>query len=396
MKLFYNPARNRWYHTENKDIFFGLDPVPLSVFPSPSKQHFMFEAGTDKNRIPVFGILTSKSRRNPSALSGNLQLFKNLHRHLANRGIFSFVITAEDFHAGNLFGFIYSKHQEKWIKTAVPVPDVLYNRIPFRSGEAGPEFERVKQTAAAFGTLLFNPGFLNKLDLHRVLGSDPFLKRLLPETAKLETYEDLAFFCSKYAAVYLKPEKGNQGKGISVLRKGHGLSVISEKTNAVKPYDSLEHYWEAESPALLKKGYIIQRAIEPLKLDGHRFDYRVLVHGTGDSYQVTGTAVRMSKNQEVTTHIPRGGAHYPYERLRSPLLDSLLTETAIRCGRALTAHHGFFGEFSIDIGQDVKGDFYLYEVNAKPMEFDEAEIEHARLEQLRKLFLQLLHRKRSS
>ena len=396
MKLYYNPSSNRWYHTENKDIFFGLDRSPLPIFPSPSKHHFMFEAGTEKNRIPVFGILTSRSKRKPAALSGNIQLFKNLHRHFADSGIFSFVITADDYHAGELFGFVYSDRQGKWVKTAVPVPDVLYNRIPFRSGESGPEYERVRQETAASGTFLFNPCFLNKLDLHMALGSDPFLMRLLPETAKLDTFSNLAQFFNKYTAVYLKPEKGNQGRGISVLRQGPGLSVTAEKTNSLKRYDSLQHFWEAESRALLHKGYIIQRAIEPLKLDGHRFDYRLLVHGTGSSYQVTGTAVRISKSQEVTTHIPRGGAHYPYEALRSSLLDSLLTETAIRCGRALTAHFGYFGEFSIDMGQDVKGDFYLYEVNAKPMEFDEADIEHARLEQLRKLFLELLQKKRSS
>ncbi|MBR8645638.1 hypothetical protein KEH51_21385 [[Brevibacterium] frigoritolerans] len=40
---------------------------------------------------------------------------------------------------------------------------------------------------------------------------------------------------------------------------------------------------------------------------------------------------------------------------------------------------GFLGEFSIDIGEDESGSLFIYEVNSKPMQFDEEEIETNRL-----------------
>ncbi|MCC5399972.1 hypothetical protein LMQ13_13720, partial [Staphylococcus aureus] len=56
------------------------------------------------------------------------------------------------------------------------------------------------------------------------------------------------------------------------------------------------------------------------------------------------------------------------------------------CGEVLTKKYGFIGEFSIDACVDKEGNYYLFEVNAKPMLFDEVEIEEKRCQQLVKLF----------
>lgn len=50
---------------------------------------------------------------------------------------------------------------------------------------------------------------------------------------------------------------------------------------------------------------------------------------------------------------------------------------------------GFLGEFSIDIGEDESGSLFIYEVNSKPMQFDEVEIETNRLLHLKNLFIEL-------
>jgi hypothetical protein len=57
-------------------------------------------------------------------------------------------------------------------------------------------------------------------------------------------------------------------------------------------------------------------------------------------------------------------------------------------GKWLTDHWGFFGEFSIDAGVSSKGNYYLFEINSKPMSFDEQEIEKKRIKNLCRLFFQ--------
>ncbi|MCB6745831.1 YheC/YheD family protein, partial [Anaerostipes hadrus] len=56
------------------------------------------------------------------------------------------------------------------------------------------------------------------------------------------------------------------------------------------------------------------------------------------------------------------------------------------CGNALAESYGFFGEFTADIAPGNEGGFYLFELNAKPMSFDEPEIEAAKTRKLADLF----------
>ena len=71
-------------------------------------------------------------------------------------------------------------------------------------------------------------------------------------------------------------------------------------------------------------------------------------------------------------------------------LDEQLAEIAHLCGIVLTKEWGFIGEFSIDLGESETGDLFIYEVNSKPMQFDEADIEANRLFQLKQLFIELM------
>lgn len=97
----------------------------------------------------------------------------------------------------------------------------------------------------------------------------------------------------------------------------------------------------------------------------------------------------MSQLQEITTHTPRGGKLYPYQNLQSKRLNLTLARIAQKCGEILSKKIGFLGEFSIDIGEDESGSLFIYEVNSKPMQFDEEEIEANRLLHLKNLFMEL-------
>ncbi|HLO13083.1 MAG TPA: YheC/YheD family protein, partial [Pseudoneobacillus sp.] len=109
-----------------------------------------------------------------------------------------------------------------------------------------------------------------------------------------------------------------------------------------------------------------------------------------DTYILTGVGIRQSHKQVITTHIPSGGKLLPYKLLQSEEHDQFFQMIVPYIGNALSTKFGYFGEFSIDACISEDGEYYLYEVNSKPMSFDERHIEDRKIEQLCRLFLQLI------
>ncbi len=391
MKLYYDLTNHLWSHCSfGQKAYFGQESSQIHFneeIPSPS---FSIQSKLEhRNRILTVGIMTCQNKKNDFGIAGNLPLFYDLHQELLKHGIFSFIFTAEDALANTGLGLVYSADHEKWMKVAVPKPCVIYNRIPFRSFEETTSFQSLLNDFKARNIAVFNPGFFHKYDMFEALAKSPGLSPFLPETILLSTSQVLKDFLENHREIYVKPGKGNRGYGIATLSLTNHSAILVKKTSGTETYPAFEDYWKSEADRLLRKKYIAQRAIEPKKIRGHRFDYRILVHYQNGVHLVTGKAVRMSQTQEVTTHIPRGGKLYPYTRLQSAELDEQFKTIAEQCGIILSKSFGFFGEFSIDIGEDLNGNLFIYEVNAKPMQFDELEIEAARHKHLRQIFREI-------
>ncbi|WP_051405063.1 YheC/YheD family endospore coat-associated protein [Bacillus cihuensis] len=391
MKLYYDLTNQLWKHrSSGQKAYFGQDlreipfseEVPLPSFSVQTK----LEHG---NRILTVGIMTCQNKKNDFGIAGNLPLFYDLHQELLKHGIFSFIFTAEDALTNTRRGLVYSVEYGKWMKVSVPKPCVIYNRIPFRSFEETSTFQSLLNDFKARNIAIFNPGFFHKYDMFEALAKSPDLSRFLPETILLSSSQVLKDFLEHHREIYIKPGKGNRGYGIAALSLTNTSELIVKKTNGTETYPAFDHFWKSESDRLLRKKYIAQRAIKPKKIRGHRFDYRILVHYQNGVHLVTGKAVRLSQSQEVTTHIPKGGKLYPYNRLQSAELDEQFKTIAEQCGIILSKAFGFFGEFSIDIGEDLNGNLFIYEVNTKPMQFDEPEIERARHKHLRQIFREI-------
>ena len=205
----------------------------------------------------------------------------------------------------------------------------------------------------------------------------------------------MAFF-HKHKTIYLKPREGNRGNGIYTLTQNKNGSLQLKSPHHNETFSSLIEYWNIYEKQLHTKKYLAQQAILPKKKNGHRYDYRLLVHYQNGLFKLTGKAVRMAQIQEITTHVPRGGKIYPYHKVRTERIDQQLAEIAQTCGTVLSKQWGFIGEFSIDLGESETGELYIYEVNSKPMQFDEVDIEANRLFQLKNLFIELTEQKSSN
>ena len=156
-----------------------------------------------------------------------------------------------------------------------------------------------------------------------------------------------------------------------------------------KSYTDFHQFWQKWGQFLLKKLYIAQKAIVPALYNGKRYDFRILVHYYNNQYQVTGIGIRQSIEQDITTHLPNGGRILPYQQLQTEEHDHFISEVAEQAGKLLSCEIGFFGEFSIDAGMTKNGQYVIYEINSKPMQFDEQEIEKKRFQNLARLFFEL-------
>jgi hypothetical protein len=340
---------------------------------------------------PLIGIMTSP--KNNYNLAGNLHLFINIQKELEARGARSFVFSFQDVQDdNNLLGYIYSTRKQKWRRRMMPLPDLVYNRIPFRASEQTSQFQKCLQFFKDHRIPMFNPGFIDKYELYLHLTSNKKLKKYLPETILITSKIQLKSFHMKHRDIYLKPRKLSKGKNIYRLN----AELILKSHNQTSSFTDFEEFWD-EWGETFCEGFIAQPTIPPAILDGNRFDFRILSHwsATEKSYLVTGVGIRATEQNNLTTHTVNGGFILPYEMVQDSKHDGFITALVNKVGRVLSNQLGFLGEFSIDAGMDSEGNYVIYEVNSKPMSFDEEEIERKRIIHLCDIFTHIVNLKTS-
>ncbi len=340
-----------------------------------------------KQMFPVIGILTS--RKKDGSIAGNSTLFKKLQKKLISLDGVSFIFTLDGVHDNTIEGFTYIPEENGWEKIIAPYPDLIYNRIPFRKSEqevkSSEFFSLLKERNIPF----FNPGFIDKQELYHLFKNHPILQSYIPATIPAIEKETLSAFITEFQSIYLKPAKSARGKGIFKLAVDTQKKVLLRGINKNEDYLSFDHFWSEWKNILTTKNYLAQEEIKSSLFNQKRFDFRVLAIAEHDYYVVTGIGIRQAQKQDITTHIPMGGRLLSYQLFQTKEHDHFFQMLVEQIGKALSDQYGFFGEFSIDVGVTPSGQYFVYEVNSKPMSFDETEIEERKIDLLCQLFLQL-------
>lgn len=381
MRLYYDHWHDLWYQRESKErVSFGKNKAPLPNF-NEGKDLFSFDLNVVNGHVgPLIGIMASLSKN--GAVLGNIPLFKMLQREAIKRGGVSVVFAPEEIKNERVSGFIYIPKSESWYPVITPLPDVVYNRVPLRKTEESTAFIQATRLFEEWNIPFFNPSFIDKSTLFKLGSNHPFLKPLMPDTIVVNEQDFLQDFLQKHHGVYLKPTLSSRGNGIFLIRSQPDGGVKFKSHNQEINYPSFSDFWSDKNNLILKRRYIAQVEITPAKLDGHRFDFRIHAHDSLDGYQITGIGVRQSQKQNLTTHVPNGGVLIPYERVQTKEHDQFFRKLVKNVGHMLTKELGYFGEFSIDAGLTESGKYILYEVNSKPMAFDEKKIEEERIQQM--------------
>ncbi len=342
---------------------------------------------------PLIGILTV---RRGSGFKGNQSNYIDIINTGRKLGALVYVMAVEDIDWGKrtTSAFLYNG-KSGWTRvTDFPLPNVVYNRIPYREDEMKASVQNTLQKLQNIpGLRLYNRHFFNKWSLYESLGQHERVAGYIPESKKLLTAKDLTDMVTKHPLIYLKPISGKAGQGIMRLENKEGLHILKKRQGAkliTKSFNDTSSLWR-ELKSIVPTGYVIQEGITLLTYKGRPFDIRVLVQKDGSgTWKPTGVGIRVAGKNGITTHVPRGGSIAAPEVVLGKLMSSSaystfmkrLQNTVLELAHALEDNFPSLGEFSMDLGLTKGGKLWFFEANAKPMKFDEPHIRQTSLERI--------------
>lgn len=313
------------------------------------------------------GILISRRWR---PRQGSLfSRFAELGREMGMR-VYWFAAHGIDWTAGTVTGWVLD--QDGWHLRVLPLPAVVYNRLPTRRAERSGLIRRLRDRLHAAGIPMFNPGFFDKWTAWEHLSRDSELLPYLPETRLLVPDEFEPFSWVMYA----KPVGGTLGRGVlrltiqpdrSVLVQGRRPAMLT-----LPGVPDLRSWLKAYCGA---RTYVIQRGVQLGEVDGRPFDVRVLIQRDEElgQWQVTHRFVKVARAGAVVTNVAAGsridsfGRSYAGSRKLTDVraeLDAVAVRAAAAMARGM-AEGRLLAEVGADLAVDERGQVWLLEVNAK-------------------------------
>ncbi|WP_183163664.1 YheC/YheD family protein [Alteribacter keqinensis] len=332
---------------------------------------------------PLVAVLTQSHRVKP--FTGDERLYFSIHASLQKAGgvlaIVPMSCIGNDF---QMTGFIFDPHNRQWVQAPVGKPDVIYNRIPYRKQEKLESFLRVKEAAARDNIPFLNPGFLSKKRIWRLLSADKELAHSLPDTEELSSFKQLINWVNRHPQSLIKDSSGSKGEGIYRLAAENEHSYLLSAQTKITPPLSIESVWKLLRPLLIKRTLLLQEQIDLTHWNGRPYDFRVLLHKIKNIWECSGAGIRAAGDNRYTTHSLYGGS----------LLDPVEMEIDTQPVQNLAKHTASllpdsFFEVSMDIGCSTAGQLYVFDINSKPMVFDEPSIQKAGAENLVRIFHEL-------
>lgn len=385
MKIVYDPLQKKWKKTgvSSKEERWGADRIPLFPGPySPNGVTVQMKRRRDGKIGPLAAIVTGKRNGQPILQ----KTWETIAEKMTQRHGLVYIFTPQSAEDRGVKGWWFDVNDKTWKQATFPAPDVLYNRIPTRAEE---KKEVVRKLFASFrqkGTFIFNPSFFSKFQLFRWLRADPYLRAYLPDTRLLAQKDNIQQMLARYGAVYVKPEYGSKGDGVILLENGVSGGIMEYGHCTKKEYPSISEWLAARKQNQPESNDVIQQKIALSRHRGRLYDFRLIFHKVQNRWIMTGLGARAAGQQSVTTHVPKGGALLALEEIDPPADQRMLCTLGKRAAKQLEKKVPELCEVSFDIGRDTTGHYWIFEANAKPMEFDELDIENRRIDHLVTIF----------
>jgi glutathione synthase/RimK-type ligase-like ATP-grasp enzyme len=219
-------------------------------------------------------------------------------------------------------------------------------------------------------------GIREKFKVYQYLVKDYNLKKHLPHTTTF-TKENLEKMITQYSTLYVKPNIGSHGNGISkIIRTGHRYKLRSG--NQTKMFASISSLYQSLASRSNKK-MIIQQGITLEKAGGRPYDIRAMVQRKpNESWTCTGIFTKVGYPNRIVTNYYQGGQLYTMDKVfkkmnvsstvKKSRMDQL-TECALNVTRVLSAKRTGMSEMGIDFAYDTEGQLWIIEVNSNQPQF---------------------------
>lgn len=355
----------------------------------------------------LVGIITSRSKTSFYPQARLSRLYREMILWGRKKNIIIFLFYPENilWQQKKIKGIALDKNN-RWITQYFSFPDIIYNRLPYRSDEKKIYVQKIFEKIQNHNIFFFNTRFLNKWEIYQALKDDSRIISHVPASSVFSK-SSLYQFVTSYPEVFLKPQNNSRGQGIIKIISNHDRKRFIFACADVKPLRWIkctsfhDLYLKLLRHVSQPKYYLLQQGIELAQFKGRIFDLRTQVQKNGEGdWTLTGIGVRIAAPDRFVTHIPNGGKAASFEdvinhvfskeknrNLVGKIKDNLqiicrivpqVLEKNLKINLAI---------LSLDIGIDKDGNLYIFEINSKPASFDEEEIRKRHLELLTDYFI---------
>ncbi|MDM5278758.1 YheC/YheD family protein [Paenibacillus silvae] len=381
---------------------FGRDRVPATIKPIRKAGKHLYLASGIRNLMnvpkrgsiylrnlqndevqlgPLIGVLSDGSSSTSNPFGSRTGFIKQLLRE-GSRKSYIYAFTPRDINWQNetVSGY-FLNDSGSFIRRTVPLPDVVYNRLPSRRSDFSPAINQLRERFVRRKIPFFNWSFFNKSDIYNLLENEPTAGRYIPESITNPTVEQMKEMLERHQFVYYKPTAGSLGNGIYRLtyspKRGYFARYRKKGGNALLrfgSFNSLMRMLQGRHGKHLR-GYVVQQGIRLIEIDDCPIDFRFHMHKNGNNqWVVVGIGAKKAGRGSVTTHIKNGGSLMTPEQALSRNFGERAGEVlqqakavAITLAQAIESQHQhLIGEIGFDLGIDQEEHVWMFEANAKP------------------------------
>lgn len=331
---------------------------------------------------PLIGIMSDKSSFTSSSPFGSRTNFIKQILLTGNKIAYVFAFTPHDINwQNNTINAYFITPSSSWIRKIVPLPDVIYNRLPSRRAETSHSYNIIREKFMRKGIAFFNWSFFNKSDVYALLQDEMIVQQYVPESIMNPAPSTILSMLKKHKFAYYKPSGGSLGIGIYRLtylpHKGYFARYTSNGRNVLlrfKSFSSLIRMLEARHGRSLRN-YVIQQGVRLIEMNGCPIDFRFHMHKNRENkWTVVGIGAKQAGKGSVTTHVKNGGKlltpSQALQHIFSERADEVLTKAkqiTIELAEAIERNYPhLLGELGLDIGIDQSENIWMFEANAKP------------------------------
>ncbi|WP_223068444.1 YheC/YheD family protein [Paenibacillus caui] len=331
---------------------------------------------------PLIGVLTDGPTSSSTQPFGNRTGFIKQLLWEGSKMSYIFAFTPRDINwQDETVHAFFLNDSGSFYRQKVPLPDVVYNRLPSRRAETTSPIHQLRERFGRRKIPFFNWSFFNKSDIYRLLENDVQVNKYVPESIMSPSPEQIKGMLDRYSIVYYKPTGGSLGNGIyrisHVPQTGYFVRYRKKTGNVLQrfgSFSSLMRTLQRQHGRGLHR-YVVQQGIRLIEIEGCPIDFRFHMHKNGkNQWAVVGIGAKKAGRGSVTTHIKNGGSLLTPQQALNRAFGAngeevlrRAKQVAISLAEAIEHHHEhLIGELGFDLGIDKDENIWMFEANAKP------------------------------